>query len=66
MALSICEDIGKRIALSGGAALIIDYGEDFVQEDSLRAFKKHTQVHPLSEVSRCWWNRSWIAFARCC
>lgn len=50
MSLSICEDISHRIAKCGGGALFIDYGEDFVQEDSLRGFKKHQQVHVLSEV----------------
>jgi SAM-dependent MidA family methyltransferase len=50
MALSVCENIAARVVKTGGAALLIDYGEDFVQEDSLRAFKKHKQVHALSEV----------------
>ena len=33
LALATCEDIGRRIASSkgGGAALLIDYGEDFTQ-----------------------------------
>jgi len=32
----------------GGAALIIDYGEEGSGGDTLRGFKKHKQVHPLS------------------
>lgn len=32
-----------------GAALFIDYGENFTQGDSLRAFKKHSQVSVYSE-----------------
>lgn len=33
LALATCEDIGRRIASSkgGGAAILIDYGEDFTQ-----------------------------------
>ena len=49
LALATCEDIAKRIARNRGAALLIDYGEDFTQSDSLRAFKKHKQVNLLSE-----------------
>ena len=49
LSLAACEDIGKRVTKSGGAALIIDYGYDFVVEDSLRGFYKHTQVDVLSK-----------------
>jgi NADH dehydrogenase [ubiquinone] 1 alpha subcomplex assembly factor 7 len=51
LAIAQCEDIASRIKACRGAALLIDYGEDFVQEDTLRGFKKHKQVHPLSSVS---------------
>ena len=51
MALSICEEVAARVQCTGGAALFIDYGEDFAQDDTLRAFKRHEQVHVLSEVS---------------
>ena len=45
------EDIAKRLARAPAhsAALLIDYGEDFTQEDSLRAFLNHRQVHALSQ-----------------
>lgn len=32
-----------------GAALFIDYGEDFTQADTVRGFKRHKQVNVLSE-----------------
>jgi SAM-dependent MidA family methyltransferase len=51
LALSHCEDIANRITKCSGAALIIDYGEDFVQQDTLRGYKKHKLVNVLSEVS---------------
>jgi SAM-dependent MidA family methyltransferase len=35
LSLATCEDIGKRIAKHGGAALIVDYGEGFAQVWSL-------------------------------
>lgn len=50
LTLSTCEDIAKRVVATKGAAILIDYGEDFTQEDSLRGFKNHKQVHILSEV----------------
>lgn len=50
LALSTCEDIATRVLNVGGASLLIDYGEDFTQGDTLRAFKKHNQINVLSEV----------------
>ena len=50
LAYATCEDIASRVVKAGGAALLFDYGEDFAQEDSLRAFKKHQQVSVLSQV----------------
>lgn len=49
LALATMEDITSRILKCSGASLIIDYGENFTQADSLRGFKKHTQVDFLSE-----------------
>ena len=43
-AASIAERVGKE----GGAALIIDYGQDLPLESSLQAIKGHRFVHPLS------------------
>lgn len=49
LALATCEDVAKRIVKNRGAALFIDYGENFTQDDSLRGFLKHKQVNILSE-----------------
>lgn len=51
LALATVEDIAKRLlrAPAHSVALLIDYGEDFTQEDSLRAFLNHQQVHVLSQ-----------------
>ena len=50
MALAITEDITKVVTGSGkGAALFIDYGETFTQEDSIRAFQRHKQGSILSQ-----------------
>jgi NADH dehydrogenase [ubiquinone] 1 alpha subcomplex assembly factor 7 len=48
--LILVQDIADRIEkCQGGAALIIDYGEDGASGgDTLRGFWRHTQVHPLS------------------
>lgn len=52
LAISQCEDIAARVKACSGAALLIDYGEDHVQEDTIRGFKKHKSVHILSEVNQ--------------
>jgi SAM-dependent MidA family methyltransferase len=50
MALGMCESVTQYIRAHGGAALFIDYGEDYTQADSLRGFLKHKQVNFLSSV----------------
>ena len=45
--MSFVQDIASRIEKCGGAALIIDYGNEG-SSDTLRAFKRHKQEHPLS------------------
>jgi NADH dehydrogenase [ubiquinone] 1 alpha subcomplex assembly factor 7 len=47
-ACALSQDIAARIDDHGGAALIVDYGEDGPCGDSLRGFYKHTQVDVLS------------------
>jgi NADH dehydrogenase [ubiquinone] 1 alpha subcomplex assembly factor 7 len=47
-ALSLTQDIAARIAVCGGGALIVDYGSMRGTGDSLRAYKSHEQVHPLT------------------
>jgi NADH dehydrogenase [ubiquinone] 1 alpha subcomplex assembly factor 7 len=52
LALSSVEDMAKRLhkhSAPHSKVLLIDYGENFTQEDSLRAFWKHKQVHALSQ-----------------
>jgi len=48
--LLLVQDIADRIEkCNGGAALLIDYGEDGASSrDTMRGFWRHTQVHPLS------------------
>lgn len=52
LALSTIEYVSKRVLTSRGAVLLIDYGEEFTQGDSLRAFKKHSQVSIYSEPGK--------------
>ena len=44
-AAKISLDVASRIATDGGAALIIDYGQDGLVSDSLQAIKRHRFVH---------------------
>jgi len=46
---ALTQSISKRLTFEGGAALIIDYGDNFVSQDSLRGIKEHAFVHPLQE-----------------
>ena len=50
LAIATCEDVAARVVRCGGAALFIDYGQDFTQPDTLRAYMKHKQVSVLSQV----------------
>lgn len=46
--------ISRKIASApAGAALFIDYGEDYSQSDTLRGFRKHKQEHVLSKPGEC-------------
>jgi SAM-dependent MidA family methyltransferase len=47
-ALPLAEDIGRRIATHGGAALIVDYGEAVSHGDTFQALKAHKPVDPLA------------------
>ena len=47
-ALPLAEDIGRRIATHGGAALIVDYGEAMSHGDTFQALKAHKPVDPLT------------------
>lgn len=51
MALSLAGDIGRRLAHTGGAALIIDYGSgQTLPGESLQAVRRHEPVDPLSDI----------------
>ncbi|KAG0166109.1 NADH dehydrogenase [ubiquinone] complex I, assembly factor 7 [Apophysomyces sp. BC1034] len=41
--------MAKLLDTHGGAGLIVDYGQDYVQGDTLRAIRKHRIVHPMSD-----------------
>ena len=43
----VVQDLAAMVSKSGGAALVIDYGQEG-SADSLRGFSKHQQVHFLS------------------
>ncbi|KAH6566702.1 hypothetical protein BASA83_010527 [Batrachochytrium salamandrivorans] len=51
--ISVAKSIAQRVATSGGAALLIDYGRDHIIDDSLRGIKSHQFVHPLSTPGDC-------------
>ena len=46
-ATGIAEDIGRRIASQGGAALIVDYGSARSLGDTFQAVRRHDKVSPL-------------------
>ncbi len=43
--LAVVDDICRRVHQHGGGALIIDYGQSNAQQDTLRAYKDHKEVH---------------------
>ena len=47
-ALPLAEDIGRRIAAHGGAALIVDYGDAVSIGDTFQALKAHKPIDPLT------------------
>jgi NADH dehydrogenase [ubiquinone] 1 alpha subcomplex assembly factor 7 len=53
-ALSVVDVVSRKIASApAGAALFIDYGENYSQSDTLRGFRKHKQEHVLSRPGQC-------------
>ena len=46
-AISFVQQLCKRMAVTRGAALLIDYGADETPADSLRGILRHAAVHPL-------------------
>ncbi|EQC41423.1 hypothetical protein SDRG_01391 [Saprolegnia diclina VS20] len=47
--IALVQDVAARIALDGGAALIVDYGRDHPSEVSLRGIQHHEFVSVLRE-----------------
>ena len=47
-ALGISEEIGRRIAAHGGAALVVDYGSARSLGDTFQALRRHEKVDPLA------------------
>ncbi|KAI8147920.1 S-adenosyl-L-methionine-dependent methyltransferase [Fennellomyces sp. T-0311] len=43
------QSIAELMVKSGGTGLIIDYGQDYAQGDTLRAIRKHQIIHPMTE-----------------
>ncbi|KOO31513.1 saicar synthase-like protein [Chrysochromulina tobinii] len=48
-AMSFVQQLCKRMAVTRGAALMIDYGTDETPKDSLRGILRHAPVHPLHQ-----------------
>ncbi|KAI9263342.1 S-adenosyl-L-methionine-dependent methyltransferase [Phascolomyces articulosus] len=43
------QSLADIMSKGGGAGLVIDYGQDYVQGDTIRAIRKHEIVHPMSD-----------------
>ncbi|WP_319825617.1 class I SAM-dependent methyltransferase [Thalassovita sp.] len=52
-AVAIAQDIGRRIADHGGAALIFDYGDWRSLGDTLQALHRHAYTDPLTTPGQC-------------
>ncbi|KAI8061890.1 S-adenosyl-L-methionine-dependent methyltransferase [Gilbertella persicaria] len=46
---SVMDKITKFLDRNGGSGLAIDYGQDYIQGDTLRAIKNHKIIHPMSD-----------------
>ena len=51
---AIAAELGRRIAEHGGAALIVDYGEDESFGDTFQAVAGHKTVDPFRGFRRQW------------
>ena len=51
-AIALAEELAGRADATGGASLIVDYGQDAHADASLRAIRRHRLVHPLSTPGR--------------
>jgi len=50
--MAISQEIGLRVGLYGGGALIIDYGHDHPSQFSLQGIKDHKFVDIFTEIGR--------------
>ncbi|KHJ46553.1 hypothetical protein D918_02867 [Trichuris suis] len=49
----VMQSLVKKITSFGGAAIVVDYGQDGNGGDTLRAYSSHKQVDPLSNPGFC-------------
>ncbi|GAN09878.1 hypothetical protein MAM1_0300c09411 [Mucor ambiguus] len=43
------DKVARYLSKNGGTGLAIDYGQDYVQGDTLRAIKDHKIIHPMCD-----------------
>ncbi|KAG0301487.1 NADH dehydrogenase [ubiquinone] complex I, assembly factor 7 [Dissophora globulifera] len=48
----VAHEMAKHINKNNGSALIVDYGKDHIQGDTLRGIRKHTFTHVLTEPGK--------------
>eukprot|EP01116_Phalansterium_solitarium_P009705 TRINITY_DN2396_c0_g2_i1.p1 TRINITY_DN2396_c0_g2~~TRINITY_DN2396_c0_g2_i1.p1 ORF type:complete len:183 (+),score=39.00 TRINITY_DN2396_c0_g2_i1:533-1081(+) len=53
LSMAVAQKIAHRIGSSGGAALIVDYGEDRASTDTLRGIRGHEFCSPLASPGQC-------------
>ncbi|CAO0793408.1 unnamed protein product [Mucor circinelloides] len=46
---SVMDKMARYLSKNGGTGLAIDYGQDYVQGDTLRAIKDHKIIHPMCD-----------------
>ncbi|ORZ02367.1 S-adenosyl-L-methionine-dependent methyltransferase [Syncephalastrum racemosum] len=46
---NVSKQMAQIVQENGGTGLIIDYGQDYAQGDTLRAIRKHEIVHPMTD-----------------
>jgi NADH dehydrogenase [ubiquinone] 1 alpha subcomplex assembly factor 7 len=47
--IAMAEELARRVGSQGGAALIVDYGQDGHMDSTLQAIKGHTFVNLFSQ-----------------
>ncbi|KAK4513375.1 uncharacterized protein ATC70_005372 [Mucor velutinosus] len=46
---NVMDKVARYLSKNGGTGLAIDYGQDYVQGDTLRAIKDHKIIHPMCD-----------------